>query len=159
WQTTDIGAVGATGSASFSNGTFTVVGSGEDIQGTADEFRYVYQTATGNCEITARVTAVQNTNPWAKAGVMIRESLTAGSKHAQMALTPGNGAEFIWRSATGGASFQAIDNAASAPYWIRIVRTNTKFKAYKSTNGTSWTQIGSQQNITMSTSVYIGLSV
>src|SRR4029453_10569075 len=41
WQTTDIGAVGATGSASYSSGTFTLVGSGEDIQGTADEFRYV----------------------------------------------------------------------------------------------------------------------
>ena len=51
-----------------------MVGSGEDIQGTADEFRYVYQTATGNCEIKARVTGVGNTNPWAKAGVMIRET-------------------------------------------------------------------------------------
>src|SRR4030095_12884411 len=141
WQTTDIGAVGATGSASFSNGTFTVVGSGADIQATADEFRYVYQTATGNCEITARVAAVQNTNPWAKAGVMIRESLTAGSKHALISLTPANGVEFLWRSATGGTSSQAIDSAASAPYWIRIVRTNNKFKAYKSTNGTSLTQI------------------
>ena len=34
WQTSDIGAVGATGSASYSSGTFTVTGSGADIQGT-----------------------------------------------------------------------------------------------------------------------------
>jgi regulation of enolase protein 1 (concanavalin A-like superfamily) len=159
WQTSDIGAVGATGRASYSGGTFTVVGSGADIQGTADEFRYVYQTASGDCETKARVATVQNTNPWAKAGVMIRETLAANSKQALISLTPGNGVEFLWRATTGGTCSQAIDTAASAPYWIRVVRSGNTFTAYKSTNGTSWTQVGTSQTITMSTSVYIGLSV
>lgn len=84
WVTQDIGAVGATGSATYSSGTFTVTGSGADIWGTADEFRYVYQTASGDCEIKGRVVTQGNTNPWAKSGVMIRETLTAGSKHGMM---------------------------------------------------------------------------
>jgi hypothetical protein len=157
WQTSDIGAVAAAGSASFSNGTFTVAGSGEDIQGTADEFRYVYQVATGNCEIKARVAGVGNTNPWAKAGVMIRETLAAGSKHAYMNVTPSSGVEFLWRSSTGGSSSQSL-NSGSAPLWVRVVRSNKNFTGYISSNGVDWTQVGSI-NITMSSSVYIGLGV
>ena len=41
WSTTDIGAVGATGSASYSSGTFTVTGAGADIWNSADAFRFV----------------------------------------------------------------------------------------------------------------------
>src|SRR5678815_675750 len=94
WQTTDIGAVGAAGSASHSSGTFTVAGSGADIWGTADEFRYVYQVASGDCEIRARVATQQNTDVWAKTGVMIRETTAAGSKQAAMLVTPGSGLAF-----------------------------------------------------------------
>src|SRR5262249_26803086 len=60
WLSDDVGAVGATGSASHSAGTFTVRGSGADIWGTADGFRFVYQPLGGDGEIVARVTAVQN---------------------------------------------------------------------------------------------------
>ena len=52
WNTADIGAVGAPGSASYSSGTFTIAGSGADIWGTADEFRFVYQGASGDCRIS-----------------------------------------------------------------------------------------------------------
>ncbi len=37
---------------------------------------------TGDVVITARVASVQAVDPWTKAGVMIRETLTAGSRHA-----------------------------------------------------------------------------
>ena len=57
-----------------SGGTFTVTGSGADIESTADAFRYVYQSSGPNCELRARVVSVQNTDPWAKAGVMFRKT-------------------------------------------------------------------------------------
>ncbi|MHC4206501.1 MAG: hypothetical protein ACYSTT_17755, partial [Planctomycetota bacterium] len=56
-------------------GTYTMVGSGSDIWGNADEFQYAYKTLTGVGSIVARVQSVENTNNWAKAGVMIRETL------------------------------------------------------------------------------------
>ena len=158
WQSSDIGAVGATGGVTQTNGTFTVIGSGADIWDAADEFRYVYQTASGDCEMVARVASVQNTNAWAKAGVMIRESLNANSSHATVVVTPGNGVSFQRRASTGGSSSDTTTWGLSAPYWVRIVRSGGTFTAYRSTDGTSWTTIGSQ-TISMSTTVYIGLAV
>jgi hypothetical protein len=158
WQTGDIGAVAATGSATQTNGTFTVNGSGADIWDSADEFRYVYQTASGDCEMVARVAAVTNTNSWAKAGVMIRESLNANSSHALVAVTPGNGVSFQRRGSTGGASSDTNNSGLGAPYWVRIVRSGSTFTAYRSADGTNWTTIGSQ-TISMSSTVYIGLAV
>jgi len=48
---------------------------GVDIWGTADEFTFAWKSLTGNGTIVAKVESVENTDPWAKAGVMIRESL------------------------------------------------------------------------------------
>lgn len=158
WTSQDIGAVGLAGSSSYSTGNWTVNGSGADIWGNADEFRYVHQTATGDCEIIARVTGVQNTDPWAKAGVMIRESLSANAKHAFVCLTPGNGLAFQRRTATGGVSENTSGGAATAPRWVRVVRGGSTFTGYQSADGLTWTTIGSA-TITMTAGVYIGLAV
>jgi hypothetical protein len=158
WTSQDIGAVGAAGSSSYSVGNWTVNGSGADIWNGADEFRFVRQTASGDCEIIARVTGVQNTDPWAKAGVMIRETLTAGSTHAFMCLTPGNGLSFQRRVTTNGPSTYTAGGAAGAPYWVRLTRVGSTFTGYKSTDGITWTTVGSQ-TITMGATVYIGLAV
>jgi len=160
WVTADIGAVGATGSASYSGGTYTVTGSGADIWNTADEFRYVYQPSSSTCEMNARVASVQNTDPWAKAGVMIRESTAANSRFAAVFITPGNGVSFQWRSSTGGSCSYAQVTGVTAPRYVRIQRASgNSFRAYYSSNGTSWTQIGSNQKISMSSSATMGLAV
>src|SRR3954471_19709494 len=81
-QDRDIGAVAVAGSASNNgNGGFTVTGSGADIWGTADEFHYVYFSINGDMELVARVTGVDFTDGWAKAGLMARENLNANSRN------------------------------------------------------------------------------
>ena len=102
WLTQDIGSVGVSGTAGFTNNLFTLVGAGGDIQGATDAFRYVYLTATGNCVIVARVASVQNVNPWSKAGVMVRGSLDANATNAFIGVTPGNGVTWQYRSSAGG---------------------------------------------------------
>jgi aryl-phospho-beta-D-glucosidase BglC (GH1 family)/fibronectin type 3 domain-containing protein len=160
WATADIGAVAATGSASASGGTFTVTGSGADIWGTADEFRYVHQPSSGTCEMRAQVTSVQNTDPWAKAGVMIRESTAAGARYAAVFISPGNGVTFQRRTTTGGTTVNTVVTGVTAPRYVRLQRaSNNSFRAYYSSNGTSWTQIGANQNITMASSATMGLAV
>ncbi len=158
WETADIGAVGAAGSTTQTDGEFTVDGSGSDIWGTSDEFRYVYQTASGDCELVARVTSVEGTHNWAKAGVMIRESLNANSRHASVVVTPGQGVSFQRRATTGGSSSSTTNSGLSAPYWVRVVRSGDTLTAYRSADGSSWTTIGSQ-TIPMSANVYLGLAV
>ncbi len=158
WQHQDVGNVGLAGRASYSTSPFTVAGSGADIWGNSDAFRFAYLTATGNCAIVARVTSVPNTDPWAKAGVMIRATLDPASAHAMMVMTPGNGANFQWRGTTGGAmSFTQVTNV-SAPYWVRLVRSGNNFNAYMSADGNSWRQVGTQ-NVNMAGTVYAGLAV
>ncbi len=158
WLSQDIGAVAVAGSVNHTNGAFTVRGSGADIAGTLDEFRYVYQAANGNCEIIARVAAVQNTHSAAKAAVMIRESLNANARHATMALTPANNLSFLRRASTGGGTSTTAGGSGTAPYWVRLVRSGNTFTAYKSTNGTSWTTVGSD-TVNMGANIYIGLAV
>ena len=78
WKGTDIGDVGAEGSDGFLNGVFTLHASGGDVWGAADAFHYVYQTLNGDGTIVAHVASQENSNEWAKAGLMIRETLDAG---------------------------------------------------------------------------------
>ncbi|MFC4600792.1 fibronectin type III domain-containing protein [Cohnella hongkongensis] len=157
WLTQDVGSVGVAGSAAYAGGAFTVNGAGADIFGTADSFRYVYQPLSGDGEIVARVASVQNTDSNAKAGVMIREALAAGSKHATINLTPGGEAQLLWRDTTNGATSYAL-GSASAPYWVKLVRSGSTMTASISPNGTSWTEVGSA-TVAMGTNVYAGLAV
>jgi regulation of enolase protein 1 (concanavalin A-like superfamily) len=158
WSNRDIGSVGVAGQASQSNSVFTVKGSGADIAGSADAFHFVYQAANGDCDIIARVTAVQNTSSSAKAGVMIRETLTANSRYAMMYFTPGNKLYFQKRSSTGGSTSVGSAISSSLPRWVRVTRTGGSFTAYYSSNGTSWTKVTST-SITMASNIYIGLAV
>lgn len=157
WLTADIGSVGIEGSAGHENGTFTVSGSGSDIWSTSDAFRYIYQPVSGNLEITARVTGISNTNTWAKAGIMIRETIDNNAKHAMVVVTPGNGVAFQRRADTGGSSSHTGSTGA-APYWVRLARNGNVFTAFQSADGNTWTEIGSA-TISMSGSVLVGLSV
>ena len=159
WSTKDIGSVGDAGAASHSGSTYTVVGSGNDISGTSDEFRYLYQSASGNCTIIARVAGVQNTDQFAKGGVMIRESLSSNAKHASVLLTPADGVAFANRKSSGGATTTTFaPGVVLPPQWVKVVRSGSTFSGYSSPNGSTWTLIGSQ-SISMSSSVYIGLAV
>jgi len=155
----DIGAVGVPGSASYCDGQLTIVGSGGDIWDTSDAFQFVctYVPVSTNCDIRARVLAVQNTHSHAKAAVMIRESLTAGSPHAMADVEPTAGIEFIWRTAQNAGSGASV-LAGTPPAWVRLTRTNDTFTAYWSADGNDWMQIGSQ-TIAMNTGAYVGLAV
>lgn len=143
WATQDVGNVGAAGNASSSNGTFTVAGAGADIWGSADAFRYVYQSVTGDTEIVARVTVVQNTDPYAKAGVMLRESLGAGAAHVILDVRPDGWVEFMTRTATGGATTYLSGTAQAPPTWLKLARAGNTVTGSVSGNGTSWTMVGS----------------
>lgn len=98
WQTMDIGqdeSVGLPGSVSFdSPHTFTLWGSGVDIGGHQDAFRFVYQSLSGNGVIEATVESHSAFSSCAKAGIMIREHLALGAPHVLFGVSPASGIFF-----------------------------------------------------------------
>jgi len=162
WLSQDVGTVPATGSWSQASGVFTVRGSGADVWGTADAFRFVYVSLAGNVTITARVTSIQNVNSWSKAGVMMRSGLTAGAANMYMLTSPTatNGHRIQNRDTASGTtvSTQATGNG-TAPVWVRLVRSGNNFSAFYSSNGTTFTAVGPTRAITMASAIQIGLAV
>jgi hypothetical protein len=157
----DIGATQVAGSTSSSNGVYTLRASGANIWSTQDEFRFVYASLTGDGEITARVDHLSAPDGWTKAGVMIRETLSANSRFAFALLSGENGAAFHYRGVAGdrAASAGASDRIERAPYWVRLRRDDNVFTAYISANGTDWLRRGRAVTIPMSVSAYAGLAL
>lgn len=159
WLTEDVGSVGATGTFNLNGSTFTIQGSGADIWYGSDEFRYVFQALSGDCSITARVVSQQNTAGWAKAGLMIRETLDASAQYVINFISPANGTALQQRSGTGGGAAGVSNNTGlTAPYWLRLVRSGNNFTASVSPDGINWVQTG-QTSVAMNANIYVGLAV
>jgi hypothetical protein len=125
----------------------------QDAGGSFDEYGTIYQdNAAGNAAtVTARVTHLDDTNPWAKAGVAIRNELTGARTspgYAVMVVTPGNGVAFQWDANGNGYldSFSTV-GGIRAPAWVRLVRSGDQVSGYYSTDGTTWLKVGSTVNV------------
>jgi len=147
-------------------GTYTMTASGTDIWNVngveADEFHFAYKMLTGAGSIIARVDSVENTNAWAKAGVMIRETLNPDSAHAFACVTPENGVASQYRPSTGGTSGNYNQTGLAVPYWVKLERSiSGLFTVSHSANGSTWQPVTGAvaQNISMGANVYIGLAV
>src|SRR6185295_15168786 len=139
WQSRDIGAVGQAGSTSLNGSVFQVSASGGDIWDAADGFRFVYKPLSGDGEISARVVSLAPSDAWAKAGVMIRESLAADSAFAMSVATPSNGRGFQYRAAPGAGAGLVPGSAGAAPTWLRVTRAGNTFSGACSSDGLTWT--------------------
>jgi hypothetical protein len=144
-------------------GTYTITASGDDIAGQADEFHFAYKMMSGPGSIVAKVLSIADTNePWARAGIMIRETLEPGSKHAFASVTVDSGVAFQGRVTTDGASFSSNQGGINAPHWIKLERDlSGNFTVSHSDNGTTWVAVtgAPAQGIQMVANVYVGLAV
>jgi regulation of enolase protein 1 (concanavalin A-like superfamily) len=158
WESDDVGNVSRAGSVSASGGTYTVRGAGADVWGSADAFHFASQTLAGDGEIVARVASIAGTNAWTKVGVMIRQSLDAGSAHAFMIVSRGKGLAFQRRTVTGGTSTHTSGGSGTAPRWVKLARQGDVITASVSTNGTTWTVVG-RDTFSISGAAHVGLAV
>jgi YVTN family beta-propeller protein len=156
---TDIGAVGATGSTALANGVWTLRGAGTDIWLAADAFRFAARSFDGDFTVTARVVSLTNSQEWAKAGVMIRSGTAANAPHAFMAATPTTvrGTAFQRRPTAGALSVSTPGPAVAPTVWVRLQRTGNAITGSVSANGTTWTVVGTQ-TMTLPNVVQVGLA-
>ena len=159
WTSRDIGSPALAGYASCTNGLWTVAGGGADIWGASDQFSFCSNSLTGDGMIIARVLSQSGADTFAQTGVMIRNDSTAGSPEVAVLITPVSGVTFRYRLASGGSTAQSITSGITTPVWVRLGRSTNTFTAAYSSDGISWTQLGSPQIISMGSVAQAGLAV
>jgi len=108
----------------------------------------------------ARVVSLHGGSSSESAGVMVRETLTAGSTNVYTTFGGGGLIYFDERASTGGSTTsQSSSGSVALPYWVKLVRSGNTFSGYISPDGVNWVQVGTTQTVTMAQGVYIGLAV
>jgi hypothetical protein len=163
WTTQDIGNTELAGSACFSNGIFTLKGSGHGIAQNAGAFRFAFQTLVGDGEFIARISSMDALDSLNKCGIMIRETQSATSKYVFIGLTRGNTATFQARSSISedAVSVDSGGDDIASPYWVKLVKSGSVYAAFISADGASWKQLGNTVNANFGSEspVYAGLAI
>ena len=102
--------------------------------------------------------SLQNTAVHAKAGIMIRETSAADSRHVILDIEPDGNVEFMTRSATGGATTWLGGTSRARPIWFKLARSGTFVTGSISTDGVTWTSVGTA-NAPLTSTVLVGLVV
>ncbi|WP_415383215.1 hypothetical protein [Halosimplex sp. TS25] len=151
--------------------TITIEGAGYDIWNARDEFHYYYTEVDGDFDVSVRVDSLEDTDDWARAGLMVRQTLNDDAEHAMIRKTPGNDTSFQWRSDDGnqaesttsddGSGEAEVSGGTMTATWQRLVRSDDTIEAYGSTDGENWTLIAdiSPGEIDFAGSAYVGLAV
>ncbi|BCU78037.1 RICIN domain-containing protein [Luteolibacter sp. LG18] len=156
----DIGNATPAGSGSYSGGLWTVQGAGSDIWSTNDNCHFTYKAVTGDFSIVAKVESITGPSASGKAGVMLRESLTAGAKRAWMAVTMKSTVEqnIQGLAVYGGTNYGNKSLAITqSTYWVKLERLGNMVTGYLSPDGTNWaaTDVGRYDSIP--DTLYVGL--
>jgi len=142
-------------------GTYMVKAVGADIYGNTDEFHFAYrEVASGACSIIAKVESLDNTDPFAKAGIMIRNTLEPDAVNVALLVTPENGLRYQRRPTADNATERDFDPNVAAPYWLKFERTfpGGLIRAFRSPDGDNWTPF-TLKTASMQMPIYIGLAV
>jgi hypothetical protein len=162
WNSGDIGNPTPAGGQSFDSvtGTWTLQGGGSDITGTADQFHYVWQTLPGTGGVAAHVASQTNTNPSAKAGVMLRASTDPGSPYYAAFVTPGSGITIQERSVLGGATTTVLGRPGTAPTYLWVAESGGTEITYGSSDGFMWSPVaGSGASANLGSTPLAGLAL
>ncbi|MCX7872350.1 MAG: lamin tail domain-containing protein, partial [Verrucomicrobiae bacterium] len=141
-------------------GGYNITTKGTNIGNYSDQFSFVYRQQSGDFDVRVRVSGQTITDPWARAGLMARESLNQNSSFAAMFATPSAaGCFFETRTSTGASTSKAGYYPVTPPYtYLRLKRTGNTFYGYASFNGMNWTLLGSA-TINLPTTIYFGMAV
>ncbi|MEV6544126.1 putative Ig domain-containing protein [Streptomyces sp. NPDC051665] len=125
-----------------------IQGGGADLWGTLDQYSSIYLTGavTDGSTVTVAVTSQDPVNAWTKSGIMIRNDITgtASPGYLILAVSPGHGVALQWDKSGDGQVDSNIetDGTTVYPTWLKLVRSGTTFTGSYSTDGSTWTTVG-----------------
>lgn|GEM_PF-1882179 len=155
WSNSDIGS--ANGSASYdlcaseAGDVFTINANGFSTP-SSDVLHAVYRQLCGNGEIIARVVSV-NGGGWA--GIMMRETLSPGSKKATLKTQLSSLIRREIRTVNNGV-VSSLQYNRPQHIWLRITRSGSTLTGYTATNGVNWS-FAFSASISMAPCIYVGL--
>ena len=156
WNLDRVGNGNLAGAATYVTGVFTIAGAGI-ISSAADSGAYGWQTLSGDGEIIARVSKLNDTGSGTRVGIMIRESLAANSRQIYLGVDGGGNYQWLRRLNTAGSIAKTTRPAVvGTKIWVRLVRSLDVVSAYQSTDGNTWTKIG-KCSVALPKNCYIGL--
>jgi len=160
WTSSDVGRPGLPGSASFGEAilagegdTFTLKGAGHAVGGPRDDMHYAYRTLEGDGTIVAKLVGLDNTDPWAQAGLMFRASPSSGSAFAALSVTTGNGVHMQFPRGDIPAGTYRFPDA-----WLKLRRKGDVFTAFRSGDGKKWRRVASAR-VQLPAAALVGLYV
>lgn len=157
WQNRAIGALAVApwGASDDLGGGYVLRASAASAGATGDNLTFASQALTGDATLTAQV--LTQSSDTGDSGIMFRDSTDPAAAFASVTTDLKNHIFFNYRTATGGASSYALVYA-SAPVWLRLARSGNAFSGFYSTDGTTWTQIGSTRTLAIGATALVGLT-
>ncbi len=160
----NIGTVTLPGTGTYSNGVYTINSSAATIGGTSDSFGFSNIAKFGDATLISEVTSFSSTVSSGLAGLMLRDGSAANAEFAGAFVDTNGSVVFETRQSIGGtATSSSITGISipttSSPIWLKLVRSGQGFTGSYSTNGSSYTQIGSTQTFAMEVNTLGGLAV
>ena len=130
------------------DGTFALYGGGEDIWGSADQFRFLHQRVRGDFTLEVTLQGVEDVEGYTKAGLMARSGLDGDSPHVLLSMFPGGGLQFARREAPGGATAEvaAREHDRVENVQLRLVRRGATLTAWvRLTPASAWERMGAAE--------------
>jgi ABC-type transport system involved in multi-copper enzyme maturation permease subunit len=135
-----------------------------------DSFYFVHQPLAGDGSVSVSVSALTSSVPqglgdlrpgvvpWAKAGLIVRQSTRQGSPYAAIMATGSHGVRMQddYVNDTAGPPGPA---SADSPRWLRLDRAGDTVTGYASSDGTHWTEVDKAQVGGLGSTVQVGLFV
>lgn len=104
------------------------------------------------------VPAPGSTEPWAKAGLIVKVSDAVGSAYVAVMVTHSHGVRMQWNYVNDVAGTPGAVSTKS-PRWLRLTRWGDTLTGYDSTDGHDWSEIHSVTLPTLAATVEVGLFV
>ena len=157
WTLSDIGDVRFPADAGVRNDRMVIMAGGDNLAGTADRLSFVHQSLTGNGTVTLRLRTIDPNGTAAKSGILLRESTAAGARHLFLGWRADGKNELARRVAPNGSTVADLTDAA-APSWMRLQRKGNVFTASISSNGSTWSGLGTPLTMDLPTTVLAGFA-